>query len=67
MRISTILIFISLLFTTTVKAGVFTTVPFNQTTWVAGATEQITWKDDGVNPPLKDLKKLQVDLFSGKY
>nr|CAG8484437.1 12970_t:CDS:2 [Entrophospora candida] len=32
---------------TTVKAGVFTTSPFSKTIWTAGATEIITWKDDG--------------------
>ncbi|CAJ0633822.1 20751_t:CDS:2 [Entrophospora sp. SA101] len=64
MRISTILIFTSLLLTT-VKAGVFTTSPFSKTIWTAGATETITWKDDGKNPSIKTLNKLQIDLFNG--
>jgi len=64
MRFSTIIIFTSLLLTT-VKAGVFTTVPFSKTIWTAGATETITWKDDDKAPSIQTLKKLQIDLFSG--
>ena len=66
MKLSIILIFVSVLFTTTVKAGIFTTLPFGSTTWQGGATEKITWRDDNTIPQIKDLQGLTVDLYFGK-
>jgi len=65
MKSSIILIFLSLLFTATVKAGVFTTLPFGETKWRGGSIETITWKDNGTAPNLSDLQTLKIDLYMG--
>jgi hypothetical protein len=59
-----VFLFLFQLSTVRVLASVYPTKPIAGTVFTSGKDAQITWKDDGRAPRLKDMGLMTIDLYA---